>query len=401
MNYKELLKTYGSPLYLYDFDEISLKYEALKQAFSGRKSLIAYALKANSNLSIIKHLSSLGASCDCVSLGEIKRALKVGVKPYKIIFSGVGKSDEELKEALRLNILFINLESISEYERLEKIAQDLNIQARISVRVNPNIDAKTHPYISTGLLQNKFGVSLEDAKQIYIKAKNSNFIEPVGIHFHIGSQINDLDAIKQAAKIVANLVRNLNSIDIKLKFFDVGGGIGIKYKDEKTIKPYDYAQAILECLYGLDMTIICEPGRFLVASSGEFVTKVVCEKTNQNKRFIVVDGGMNDFLRPALYNAYHEVKLLSDDANVSKADIVGPVCESGDFLAKDVMIAQTKKDDIIIIKNAGAYCFSMSSNYNSRPKVAEIALIDGKIKLIRKKQSFEDLIKDELCEDIS
>ncbi len=396
MDYKNLIDTYGSPLYVYDFKHISNQYEKLKQAFSGRKSLIAYALKANSNLSIIKHLGSLGAGCDCVSIGEIKRALRVGIKPYNIIFSGVGKSDEEISEAIKQNILMINLESLAEFKRVEQITKSLNKQARISVRVNPNIDAKTHPYISTGLLENKFGVSIEEAKEIYVKAKKSSHILPIGVHFHIGSQLTELEPIRQSAKIVANLVRNLKVLDIDIKFFDVGGGLGIRYKDEKTIEPYDYAQAILENLSGIDATIVCEPGRFLVANAGVFVTKVLYEKTNGNKRFIVVDGAMNDLIRPSLYGAYHEIELLNDDKNISKADVVGSVCESGDFFAKDIDIAQSNHGDILLIKSAGAYCFSMSSNYNSRPRVAEVAINDGEVKLIRKKESFEDLIKDEI-----
>ncbi len=396
MNYKKLLDNYGSPLYIYDFNHITAQYEKLKKAFNGRKSLIAYAIKANSNLSIIKHLSSLGSGCDCVSIGEVKRALKVGVKPYKIIFSGVGKTDEELKKALEFDLLMINLESHGEFERLELIAKNMDKKARISLRVNPNIDPKTHPYISTGLHENKFGVSIEEAKEIYLKAKNSPYIEPVGIHFHIGSQLTELEPIKQSAKLVSDLVRNLKALDIDIKFFDVGGGLGITYEDEKTIEPYDYAQAILENLYGLDVTIVCEPGRFLVGNAGIFATKVLYEKQNGDKRFVIVDGGMNDLLRPSLYNAYHKIELVNEEGDKSKADIVGPVCESGDFFAKDVMIGKTKHNDIILVKSAGAYCFSMSSNYNTRPMAAEVAVLDGKDKLIRKRQDFEDLIKDEL-----
>ncbi len=393
MDYKKLLQRYGSPLYIYDFDKIAYNYESLKEAFGGRKSLLAYATKANSNLSLLKHLSSLGAGCDCVSIGEVKRAKLAGVPNYKIIFSGVGKKDEELKEALELDILMINLESYAEYERLEQIATNLQKKARISVRVNPNIDPKTHPYISTGLHENKFGVDLDEAKKIYLKAKNHEFIEPVGIHFHIGSQLTELEPIKEATKIVAELTRQLQSLDIDIRFFDVGGGLGIKYKDEQTIEPYDYAQAILECLSGLDLTIVCEPGRFIVGNAGVFACKTLYEKQNGDKRFVVVDGAMNDLMRPSLYGAYHEVELLGGQGEESVCDVVGPVCESGDFLAKNVMLKQSKHDEVLLVKSAGAYGFSMASNYNTRSRPAELALQNGEVKLIRKKESFEDIVR--------
>lgn len=392
MDYTKLTKKYGSPLYLYDFDKIKLKYSILKDAFKGRKSLMCYALKANSNLSVLKHLASLGAGCDSVSIGEIKRALLVGVPPYRIIFSGVGKSDDEIKSAIELDILMINVESLEEFERVDLIAKQLNKVARISVRVNPNIDAKTHPYISTGLRQNKFGVDIHEAKNIYIKAKNSSFIEPVGIHFHVGSQLTDLKPIEDAAKIVVDLIKQLSAIDIDIKFFDVGGGLGITYENEKTIDPYEYAQAILAQMSGLDATILCEPGRFLVGDSGVLVTTVLYEKKNEFKRFVVVDGAMNDLIRPSLYQAYHEVELVGGKGEKSKADVVGPICESADFLAKDRLLPNTKHGDILLVKNAGAYGFSMSSNYNSRPRIAEVAVENGEYRLIKRKESFEDMI---------
>lgn len=393
MDYATLIEKYGSPLYVYDFDGVKSRYSELKEAFSARKSLIAYAAKANSNLSLLKFLATLGAGCDCVSIGEVKRALKAGILPYKIIFSGVGKRDDEISEALKLEILMINVESYEEFQRVQMIAKKMDIKARISVRVNPNIDPQTHPYISTGLSENKFGVSVDEARKIYIEAKNSEFIEPIGIHFHIGSQLTKIAPIKDSAKIVSDILRELKALKIEIKFFDIGGGIGIDYEGEKTIKPYDYVQGILENLYGLDVTIICEPGRYIVGNEGVFLTKVLYEKTNGNKRFVIVDGAMNDLLRPSLYGAFHGISHLNPTGEKTKADIVGPVCESGDFLAKDVMIEPTKHDDILLVKSAGAYCFSMSSNYNTRAKVAEVAIEDGKDRLIRKRESFDDIIK--------
>jgi len=392
INFKELANKYQTPYYVYDFDHITGQYEELKGAFKARKSLLAYAVKANSNLSVIKHLADLGAGADCVSIGEVKRALKVGVQPYKIIFSGVGKIDSEIKEALELGILMINVESAAELDRVEIIAKELNVVARISIRVNPNIDPQTHPYISTGLHENKFGVDIDTAKRMYIQCKNSDSLEPTGIHCHIGSQLTQLEPIKESVKIVADLVRNLEAIKIELSFFDVGGGLGIVYDDETLIDTNEYAQSILECLFGLDITVVCEPGRFLVGNSGVFVSKVLYEKVNGNKRFVIVDGAMNDLIRPALYNAYHKIEVLNDNKELSDCNLVGPVCESGDFFAKNVDLPQTEHNDLVAIYSAGAYCFTMASNYNTRNKVAEIAVENGQDRLIRKRETFEDLI---------
>jgi len=394
IDFKKLAKEFGTPLYIYDFDKITQDYERLKKAFEGQKSLVAYAIKANSNLSVINHLAKLGSGADCVSIGEVKRALRAGIKPYKIIFSGVGKSNSELKEALELNILFINVESEAELKHLESVAKELGKVARVSIRVNPNVDPKTHPYISTGLSENKFGVEIDMAKRMYIYSKNSEFLDPVGIHFHIGSQLTQLDPIKESAVIVADLVRSLRAIDINIKFFDVGGGIGVKYENEELINLQEYANAIIQATKGLDLTIVCEPGRYLVANAGFLVTKVLYEKQSSSKRFVIVDGAMNDLLRPSLYKAYHKIEFLGEEKDPkTKADIVGPICETGDFLAKDVMLPSTKSGDLIVIHSAGAYGFTMSSNYNTRPRVAEVACKDGECRLIRQRESFEDLIR--------
>ena len=397
---KKLSEKYQTPFYLYDFDYIETQYKKLKDAFKARKSIISYAIKANSNLSVVSHLASLGSGADCVSIGEVKRALLSGIPKYKIIFSGVGKSDNEIKEALEADILMINIESEAELFRVETIAKELDKVARISVRVNPNIDPQTHPYISTGLHENKFGVDINTAKRIYIKSKNSKNLEPIGIHFHIGSQLTQLAPIKEASEIVANLVRNLLSLDIEIKFFDVGGGLGIHYDNETLIEPAEYAQSILETLKGLDVTIICEPGRFIVGNSGVFITKVLYEKINGDKRFVIVDGAMNDLLRPSLYNAYHKIenisKISDDNLEMTDCNVVGPVCESGDFFAKNIKLPKSEHNDLLSIYSAGAYGFTMSSTYNTRPKVAEVAIQNGIDRLIRKRDSFDDLIKNEL-----
>jgi diaminopimelate decarboxylase len=396
VNYKELAKEYGTPYYIYDFDSIKANYQSIKGAFKARKSLVCYAVKANSNLSVIKTLANEGSGADCVSIGEVKRALYAGVDKYKIIFSGVGKSDDEIKQALEYDILMINVESEAELLRVELKAKELNKKARISIRVNPNIDPKTHPYISTGLHENKFGVDIDTAKRMYIKSKNSEFLDPVGIHFHIGSQLTELNPIKESAVIVSNLVRSLKAIDIEIKFFDIGGGLGIKYKEEILIDPNEYAQAILDTLFGLDVTVVCEPGRYIVGNAGEFVTKVLYEKNNGGKRFVVVDGAMNDLIRPSLYNAYHKIEVLGKmDEQKHNCNVVGPICESGDFFAKNLELPMTEHDDLMVIYSAGAYGFTMSSNYNTRNKVAELAIENGNVKQIRKRDTFEDQIANE------
>jgi diaminopimelate decarboxylase len=396
MNFKELANKYQTPLYVYDFDYMSEQFDKLKKAFKAKKSLICYAVKSNSNLSVVKHFASMESGADCVSIGEVKRALLAGVPKYKIIFSGVGKSDDEITQAIKEDILMINVESHEEMDRVELMAKELNTTARISIRVNPNIDPQTHPYISTGLHANKFGVDIDTARKMYLDAKNSENLNPVGIHFHIGSQLTQLSPIIESSQIVADFVKELIAADIDIKFFDIGGGLGVVYDDEKTIEPYDYVQGILATLKNLDLTIVCEPGRFLTANSGYFLTKVLYEKQNGDKRFVIVDGAMNDLLRPSLYNAYHKVEVITDNTEVSKADIVGPVCESGDFFAKDIEVPKTNHNDLLVIHSAGAYGFTMASNYNTRNKSAEVAVQNGKDRIIRKRETFEDLIKNEV-----
>jgi len=394
-----LVKKYDTPLYLYDFNNITNRYEELKDAFAGKKSLVAYAVKSNSNLAVIRHLAKLGAGADCVSIGEVRRALKAGVKKYRIIFSGVGKRDSEIRAALEEDILFINLESEAEMKRVENIAKELGIEARISIRVNPNVDPKTHPYIATGLHENKFGVSLDIAKRMYIYAKKSKNLNSVGIHFHIGSQLTELAPITEACSIVADLVRSLKAINIDIKFFDVGGGVGVVYDDEITIHPDAYAKAIISQIKGLDLTILSEPGRYMMANSGIFVTSVLYEKVNGDKRFVIVDGGMNDLLRPSLYNAYHKIEAVQKEGTLTPADVVGPVCESGDFLGKNVELPPLNHHDILVVHSAGAYGFTMSSNYNTRGRAAEVAILDGKDYLIRERETFEDQVRlEESCD---
>ncbi len=394
VDYSTLARRYGTPLYVYDLDAVSQKYRELKEAFAGHKSLISYAVKANSNLSIIAHLAREGAGADCVSIGEIRRALTAGVDRYKIVFSGVGKRDDEIERALQEGILLINLESEAEMGRVEAIAQRLGMQARISIRVNPNVDAQTHPYISTGLHENKFGVEIDTAKRMYIHAKNSEYLDPVGIHYHIGSQLTDLAPIREATHIVADLVRSLHAIDVEIRFFDVGGGLGVVYQNESPIDVEAYAEMILEAVRGMDMTIMMEPGRFLTANAGILLTRVLYEKRNGDKRFVIVDAAMNDLMRPTLYQAYHGLLYLGDSTGkATPADVVGPVCESGDWLAKDRLLPPTRPNDLLVVQNAGAYGFTMASNYNTRGRAAEVALEGGHARLIRDRENFDDQIR--------
>jgi len=393
IDFKQLAQEYKTPLYIYNLDYMSAQYTELKDAFKARKSILCYAVKANSNLSIVRHFAKMGSGADCVSIGEVRRAFLAGIPAYKIIFSGVGKSDDEIREAIEKDILYINVESEAELGRVELIAGELKKKARISIRVNPNIDPQTHPYISTGLHDNKFGVDLNSAKRMYIRANNSDNLDPVGIHFHIGSQLTELKPIYESAEIVADLVRSLQNINIELKFFDVGGGLGVKYDNETLIPTYEYAQAILATLKGLDLTVICEPGRFLTANAGYFVSKVLYEKQNGEKKFVVIDGAMNDLLRPSLYKAYHKIEAITDTVGKERAvDIVGPVCESGDFFAKDYLLPELQHNDLVVVHSAGAYGFGMGSNYNTRGRSAEVAVEDGKARLIRKRETFDDLI---------
>jgi len=394
IDYHTLAEKYGTPLYAYDLDAMAHNYRRLKEAFAGHKSLITYAVKANSNLSVIQRFAREGAGADCVSIGEVQRARMAGVDRYKIIFSGVGKRDDEIEAALREEILLINLESEAEMKRVEAIARRLGKVARISIRVNPDVDAQTHPYISTGLHENKFGVAIPVAKRMYIHAKNSEYLDPVGIHFHIGSQLTDLAPLREATGIVADLVRSLHAIDVEIKFFDVGGGLGVVYDKEIPIDVADYAAMITEAIRGMDLTIMCEPGRSMTANAGVLLTRVLYEKSNGEKRFVIVDAAMNDLMRPTLYQAYHRIEYLGEsEGEASPADIVGPICESGDWLGKNVPVPPTEHDDLMVIHSAGAYGFTMASNYNTRGRAAEVAIEGGRVRLIRDREKFEDQIR--------
>jgi len=395
---KELIQIYGSPLYIYSYNTLVRHFKAYEDSFSNLSHIICYAVKANSNLAVIKTLSSLGAGADIVSGGELYRALKAGIKPEKIVYAGVGKTEQEIEFALRESILMFNVESEQELRNINKIAGKLSKKAKVALRINPDIDPETHSYISTGLKKYKFGIPIEDALQYYKLAKNLENIIVVGIHKHIGSQITKISPFVDALKKVLILVDKLNEEDIKISFLDIGGGLGIQYEDESPPHPKELAEKLFPILKDRDLTIIVEPGRSIVGNAGILVSKVLYIKQGLGKEFVIVDAAMNDLMRPTLYNAYHEIVPVVRKYENEKtiADIVGPICESGDFFAKERQLPKLQQGEFIAIMSAGAYGFSMSSNYNSRPKVAEVMVNKKQHYLIRKRECYADLIKGEI-----
>jgi diaminopimelate decarboxylase len=396
---EEIAKEIGTPFYLYSQKTLIDNYRAFDEAFKETDHLICYSYKANSNLSICKVLKEEGAGADVVSGGELYKALKVGVDPKKIVFSGVGKTREEIAYALNSNILLLNVESIPELELTDEIARKLKKKAPIALRINPDIDPNTHPHISTGLAKSKFGIEISRAKEVYKKAKELENIEVLGIHMHIGSQITELEPFVDSLKKIVELIKELEKEGIELKYLDIGGGLGISYKKgKKAPTPEEFAEKLLPLIKELKCKIILEPGRAIVGKVGILVTKVLYVKKTEEKSFVVVDAAMNDLIRPSLYDAYHEIipiKPVTGHQSPVTVDIVGPICESGDYFAKDRELPEIKSGDLLAILDAGAYGFSMSSNYNARPKVAEILVEKDKYRIICKRESYENLIRGE------
>jgi len=392
----EIAEKVGTPFYLYSKETILRHYKAIDGAFKKIKHITCFAMKANSNLSILSLLAGCGAGADIVSGGELYRARKAGVPANKILFSGVGKSTEEIEYALRSGILMFNIESSEEAEVINDVAGRLRKKAPVSFRINPDVDPKTHPYISTGLKKNKFGININDAVAEYRKAKIMKWLDVVGIHYHIGSQLTSVSPFVDSLKRTKVLLQNLRKEGIDIRYFDMGGGLGITYKDEEPPHPKNYAAALMPYLTDLGCTVLLEPGRVIVGNAGILVTKVMFTKTNGIKNFVIVDAGMNDLVRPSLYGAYQEIvpvkKIKSEKI---EADVVGPICESGDFLAKDRMIVPAKRGDLLAVMSAGAYGFTMSSNYNSRPRVAEVLVDKKKVSVVRKRENFADLVRGE------
>ena len=387
---------YGTPLYIYSKQSILHQISLLQEALSDINHLICFAVKSNSNLSVLNLIKNAGCGFDIVSGGELKRVIALGNYDANVVFSGVGKSKEEIEYALEHNILAFNIESEPELIRLNNIAKKFAKKANISIRVNPNVDAKTHPYISTGLKDNKFGLDEQKAIELYSLAKTMDSINITGIDCHIGSQLTDLSPFEDTFIKLANMIDHLQTIGIELDHIDIGGGIGISYKDEKITPLNHYVSMIKKYLSKYNKKIILEPGRLIIGKAGILLTKVEYIKRSEHKNFIVVDAAMNDLMRPSLYGAHHNVINISNPKNGDEIfDIVGPICETGDFLAKDRQISASE-DDILAFMDAGAYGFSMSSNYNTRPKIAEILVDQTDFKLIRQRETFDDLIQHEI-----
>ena len=393
---KKITEEVGSPVYIYSSRTLKNHYMAFDTAFAEVPHIVCFAVKANSNLAILNLFANEGGGADIVSGGELFRALKAGVDPQKMVFAGIGKTEEEITYALNSNILMFNVESPLELQKINEVAGKLGVKARIALRVNPDIDPKTHPYISTGLKKSKFGIGIKGALEEYQLASTLPNIEVVGIHKHIGSQITEVGPFVAALEKILNLVKQLKESGIEIKYIDAGGGLGIRYNEEEPPHPREFGAAIMPLLKDMGCTLIFEPGRVLVGNAGILVTKVLYLKTGEAKNFVIVDAGMNDLLRPSLYDAFHKIIPVEEkQANEITADVVGPICESGDFLAKDRKIPQPEPGDHLAVMSAGAYGFTMSSNYNSRPRVAEVMVDGDKYHVIRKRESYEDLVKGE------
>ena len=394
---KDIAKFIGTPFYLYSYNTLKNHFRVFNSAFEGIPHLVCFAIKANSNIAILKIFAGEGGGFDVVSGGELYRALAAGADPQKIVYAGVGKTKEEIRFAIKSNILMFNVESSQELFAIDEVADELGVKAWVSLRVNPDIDAKTHPYISTGLKSHKFGISMSEALEGYKLANSLGNIEVVGIHKHIGSQITQVRPFVDALEKIVALIDQLRVEGLKIKYLDIGGGLGITYKDESPPNPKELAAELSPILKGTGCTIIFEPGRVIVGNAGALVTKVLYTKQSEGKNFVIVDAGMNDLVRPSFYGSYHSILPVNKNSDSHKivADVVGPICESGDFLAKDRVLPDLKKDAIAAVMSAGAYGFTMSSNYNSRPRVPEILVKGNEFFVIRKRENYEDLVKGE------
>jgi len=389
---KELAKEYGTPLYVYSASYIRDRVRAYRRAFP--EALICYAVKANFNPSIIALAKEEGAGADVVSGGELYLALKAGVDPSKIVYAGVGKTVQEIEFAVKQDILMFNVESSMELDVLNDVGQSLGKKVRIAIRVNPDVDPKTHPYISTGMKKSKFGIDIKQAKKEYEYARKLKNLEIVGIHCHIGSQILDVSPYIEAVEKVVELYWDLSKSGFDIKYLDLGGGLGIKYQpDQANPEPEDLAHAIMPSLKDVKAQIILEPGRSIVGNGGILITQVQFLKDKGHKHFVIVDAGMNDLIRPAIYSAYHHiVPVVERNSKYIKTDVVGPICETGDFLALDREIPYVERGDYLAVLSAGAYGFAMSSQYNARPRACEVLVEKGSVKVIRKRETYEDII---------
>lgn len=389
---RQLAAEYGTPLYVYSSATLTHHFQAFDSAFEGTPHLTCYSVKACSNIAILRLLGTLGTGVDIVSGGELHRALKAGIAAERIVYSGVGKKREEIRQALQAGILMFNVESLQELESINAVARETGGVARVSIRVNPDVDPKTHPYISTGLKKNKFGLDLIQARAAYRRATELDCIEPVGIDCHIGSQLTSLAPFLEALDRVLLFHASLRDEGIQLRYLDLGGGLGIPYNEEDPPHPVEYGNALTERLRGTDITLILEPGRVIAGNAGILVTQVIYTKETPGKHFVIVDAAMNDLVRPSLYQSYHRIAEVAPQGRTSRAvDVVGPICESGDFLAQDRALPEVRQEELLALFSAGAYGFSMSSQYNSRPRAAEVLVRGNTSTLIRRRETYDDL----------
>jgi diaminopimelate decarboxylase len=399
---QQIVEQVGTPCYIYSHRTLIRHFHAFDQAFQAIPHIVAFAMKSNSNLAVLRLLAKEGSGADIVSGGELFRALKAGIAPNKIVFAGVGKSKEEIRYALESDILMFNVESPGELQQINEVAGAMGLHARVALRINPDIDPQTHPYISTGLKKSKFGIGADRALEEFDVAGKLSHIEVVGVHSHIGSQLTQVTPFVDALKKAIALIMTLQAKGVHIQYLNIGGGLGITYSDETPPHPKELAVAISPLLQTVSCKIIMEPGRSIVGNAGILVTKVLYNKDGANKRFVIVDAAMNDLLRPSLYDAHHDIQpvIKNESSVVNTVDVVGPICESGDFLAKDRKMPQSQPGDLLAVMSAGAYGFTMSSNYNSRPRVPEV-LVKGKdIIVIRKRESYEDLIRGESIPEV-
>ena len=391
-----LAEQYGTPLFVYSRATLERHWYAFDSAFDGHDHLVCYAVKANSNLAVLNLLARLGSGFDIVSGGELQRVLQAGGKPARIVFSGVGKLANEIETAMQLDILCFNVESEQELDRINEIAGRMKKTARISFRVNPDVDAKTHPYISTGLKDNKFGVPFANAEQVYLKASGLENIEIIGMDCHIGSQLTELSPYIDAFDRLLELIERLRQQGINIHHLDLGGGLGIRYRDEEPPLPAEWASALRDRLKNFDGTVVIEPGRAIAGNAGILVSRVNYLKHGADKNFAVIDAAMNDLIRPSLYGAWQEIIRVEQHSNASERvyDVVGAICESSDFLGKDRALSLTQ-NDLLAIRSSGAYAFGMASNYNTRVRAAEVIVDGDQHYCVRERESFDDLIRGE------
>ncbi len=396
MAIQDIAEAVGTPFYLYSHATLTQHFRAFQNAFKGSDHLICFSAKSNSNQAVLRLFASLGGGLDIVSGGELFRGLKAGVPPEKIVFSGVGKREDEIRYALESDILMFNVESLQELRQIDRCAAGLNKKAPIALRVNPDVDPQTHPYISTGLKKNKFGINQEAVIDAYKTAQVCDHINITGVSCHIGSQITQVGPFVDALERLKALLATLGDMGIQVSYLDMGGGLGITYDQELPPHPTEYGQAVVEALGDLSVTPIFEPGRVIVGNAGILVTRVLYTKGGEDRDFVVVDSAMNDLVRPSLYGAYHGIEpVIKSDREMIQADVVGPICETGDFLAKNRQVPRCESGDLLAVMSAGAYGFTMSSNYNSRPRVAEVMVKENAFQVVRERETYADLIRGE------